>query len=103
MCGESHWKAAKASSKGMANLDETCLCMACCRHSILYKAVNMHQGEIFAYPLFLHMALLKEKNTFFCQVHSMYLYVNRYFYTINISYALQVSLIYSQNTDSQNI
>ena len=69
LCGESHWKAAKASSRGLGALDETGMVMACCRHTILYKAVNMHQGEIFAYPLYLHMHLLNRVMEFFCQVN----------------------------------
>ena len=30
----------------------------------------MHQGEIFAYPLYLHMELLKQSLEYFCQVSS---------------------------------
>ena len=46
MCGTSRWKAAKASSKTMKNLDETGLIVSGCRHSIAQKAVNMFRGEI---------------------------------------------------------
>ena len=46
MCGTSRWKAAKASSKKMKNLDETGLIVSGCRHSIAQKAINMFRGEI---------------------------------------------------------
>ena len=46
MCGTTRWKAAKASSKTMANLDETGLEVAGCRHGIAQKAVNMFRGEM---------------------------------------------------------
>ena len=36
----------------------------------------MHQGEIFAYPLYLHMDLLKQDMTFFCQVLLKYINVH---------------------------
>ena len=44
MCGTTRWKAAKASSKTMANLDETGLEVAGCHHGIVQKAVNMFRG-----------------------------------------------------------
>ena len=46
MCGTSRWKAAKATSKIMTNLDETGLVVSGCRHSIAQKAVNMFRGEL---------------------------------------------------------
>ena len=46
MCGTTRWKAAKAFSKTMANLDETGLEVAGCRHGIAQKAVNMFCGEM---------------------------------------------------------
>lgn len=46
MCGTSRWKAAKATSKTMTNLDETGLVVSGCRHSIAQKAVNMFRGEL---------------------------------------------------------
>lgn len=46
MCGSSRWKAAKAASKTMKNLDETGLIVSGCRHSIAQKALNMFRGEM---------------------------------------------------------
>ena len=45
-CGTTRWKAAKAISKTMANLDETGLEVAGCRHVIGQKAINMFRGEM---------------------------------------------------------
>ena len=41
------WKAAKAASKSMANLDETGIVIGGCRHVIAQKAVNMFRGEMY--------------------------------------------------------
>ena len=46
MCGTTRWKAAKATSKTMRNLDETGLVVAGCRHTLALKAVNMFRGEL---------------------------------------------------------
>ena len=46
MCGTTRWKAAKASSKTMRNLDETGLVVAGCRHTIAQAALNMFRGEM---------------------------------------------------------
>ena len=46
MCGTTRWKAAKAASKTMKNLDETGLVVAGCRHIMAQKAVNMFRGEL---------------------------------------------------------
>ena len=46
MCGTTRWKAAKAVSKSLANLDESGLEVAGCRHAIGQKAVNMFRGEM---------------------------------------------------------
>ncbi len=43
LCGTTRWKAAKAT---MANLDETGLEVAGCRHALALKALNMFRGEI---------------------------------------------------------
>lgn len=68
VCGTSHWMAAKTSSKRMGKLAETGLYLASCRHQLLLKAVNMFQGEIFAYPLYIQDILHKESPIeFFCQ------------------------------------
>ena len=42
LCGTTQWKAAKAVSKSMTNLDETCLEVAGCRHALTF---NMFYGE----------------------------------------------------------
>lgn len=47
MCGTTRWKAAKAASKSMANLDETGIVIGGCRHVIAQKAVNMFRGEMY--------------------------------------------------------
>jgi len=52
MCGSTRWKAAKSRSKTMANLDETGLSVAGCRHTIAQKAVNMFQGEMYVYTFY---------------------------------------------------
>ena len=46
MCGTTRWKAVKAMSKSLANLDESGLEVAGCRHGIGQKAVNMFRGEM---------------------------------------------------------
>ena len=46
LCGSTRWKAAKAVSKTMANLDETGLEVAGCRHALALKAINMFHGEM---------------------------------------------------------
>lgn len=47
MCGTTRWKAAKAASKSMPNLDETGIVIGGCRHVIAQKAVNMFTGEMY--------------------------------------------------------
>lgn len=54
LCGSTRWKAAKAASKTMKNLDETGLEVAGCRHALALKALNMFRGEMFGYPHYLH-------------------------------------------------
>ena len=46
LCGSTRWKAAKAASKTMTNLDETGLEVAGCRHALALKALNMFRGEM---------------------------------------------------------
>ncbi|XP_051993319.1 uncharacterized protein LOC127651503 isoform X2 [Xyrauchen texanus] len=53
MCGESHWTAARETSKQANKLDEEGVEIAVCRHGFLLKGLNMYRGEIFAYPMFL--------------------------------------------------
>ena len=68
MCGQSHWRAAKTNSKSMKKLDDTGLCLTCCRHCVLVKAINMKQGEIFAYPMFLQQHIMNKTTIgYFCQ------------------------------------
>ena len=47
LCGTTRWKAAKAISKTMSNLDECGLEVAGCRHAFGLKAVNMFRGEMY--------------------------------------------------------
>lgn len=67
-CGTSHWQAARTKCKSMTTQDETGLCLAACRHAIILKGINMYQGEIFAYPLFVIQELAKDMRiNFVCQ------------------------------------
>ncbi len=67
-CGNSHWQAAKTNSRSYQTQDETGAVVACCNHAIMHKAINMFQGEIYAYPLFLQYNLAKRYNiSFFAQ------------------------------------
>ncbi|XP_065909643.1 uncharacterized protein [Dysidea avara] len=65
MCGTTRWKAAKATSKTMRNLDETGLVVAGCHHTLALKVVNMFRGELFGYTHFLHTGELCERNVKF--------------------------------------
>jgi len=63
ICGTSQWRAARETSKKSAsNVDEEGVEVAVCRHGILFKALNMFRGEIYAYPLFLHKELAMAYN-----------------------------------------
>jgi len=67
-CGATHWQAARANCKSMATQNETGICLAACRHAIILKGINMFQGEIFAYPLFVIQHLAKDTQIkFVCQ------------------------------------
>ena len=57
MCGTTRWKAAKATSKTMKNLDETGLVIAGCRHTLALKAVNMFCGELYVVYFSIHASL----------------------------------------------
>ena len=46
LCGTTRWKAAKAVSKTMGNLDECGMEVAGCRHSFGLKGLNMFRGEM---------------------------------------------------------
>ena len=48
-CGESHWKAAGNKLKEWANVDETGLEIAGCRHGLAHWVVNMYREEIYRY------------------------------------------------------
>ena len=67
-CGKSHWKAARETAKKSGSkVDEEGVEVAVCRHGILFKALNMFRGEIYAYPLFLQKEVSLGHNiTFFC-------------------------------------
>lgn len=52
----------------MVTQSETGLCLAACRHAVLLKAINMYQGEIFAYPFYVIQSIAKQcKIDFVCQ------------------------------------
>ncbi|XP_056323409.1 uncharacterized protein LOC130236684 [Danio aesculapii] len=67
-CGKSTWAAARETSrKSSGKLDEEGLEVAVCRHNILFKALNMSRGEIFAYPMYLQKEIASKTNCrFFC-------------------------------------
>jgi hypothetical protein len=56
----------------MANLDETGLEVAGCRHGIAQKAVNMFRGEIFGYPHYLHTRFFMNVVCFWADVVCQY-------------------------------
>ena len=60
------WTAAKNVKKRGASLDETGLEIGSCRHAIGQKAVNMYQGELFGYPLYLMKFFMEPKGVQFC-------------------------------------
>lgn len=63
MCGKSRWTAARETAKKSGSkVDEEGVEVAVCRHGMLFKALNMFRGEIFAYPLFLQKELDKTYN-----------------------------------------
>ncbi|XP_063042496.1 uncharacterized protein LOC134436995 isoform X2 [Engraulis encrasicolus] len=64
-CGGTSWAAAKEISRRANKMDEEGMEVAVCRHGFLLKALNMYRGEIFAYPMFLHKALMPCNATFF--------------------------------------
>ena len=67
MCGNTHWKAAKAASKTLQHVSETGVMIGVCRHGIQLKALNMFQGEIFAYPMYLQYTFFNMPEMYFCQ------------------------------------
>ena len=68
VCGKSQWTAARETAKKSGSkVDEEGVEVAVCRHGILFKALNMFRGEIFAYPLFLQKELaMAYKIQFIC-------------------------------------
>jgi len=64
-CG-GNWTAAKNIKRKSKSLDETGLEAATCRHRVAQKALNMHQGELFGYPLYLMKNYMIPKNVEFC-------------------------------------
>ncbi|KAK0131236.1 hypothetical protein N1851_034058 [Merluccius polli] len=68
VCGKSQWTAARETAKKSGSkVDEEGVEVAVCRHGILFKALNMFRGEIYAYPLFLQKEVALGHNIqFFC-------------------------------------
>ena len=64
-CG-GNWNAAKNSKHKGKSLDETGLEVATCRHRLGQKAINMFQGELFGYPLFLIKEFIVPKKIEYC-------------------------------------
>ena len=48
------------------SLDETGLEVATCRHRVAQKALNMFQGELFGYPLYLMKEFMMPKSVKYC-------------------------------------
>lgn len=66
MCGDSVFKAARSDAGKYRKLDETGIMMRSCRHGIVDKAVNMHQGETFRHTHFMHKDLPEKNCKFLC-------------------------------------
>ena len=68
VCGKSQWTAARETAKKSGSkVDEGGVEVAVCRHGILFKALNIFRGEIFAYPLFLQKEVALGHNIpYFC-------------------------------------
>lgn len=64
-CG-GNWNTAKNSKYKGKLLDETRLEVATCRHRLGQKAINMFQGELFGYPLFLIKEFIVPKKIEYC-------------------------------------
>ncbi|XP_066932550.1 uncharacterized protein [Clytia hemisphaerica] len=60
------WTAAKNSKRKLDKLDETGLDVVTCRHVIAQKALNMFQGELFGYPMFLLTNFMVQRNITYC-------------------------------------
>lgn len=56
------WKAASNLPKRKRNLNETGLQVIVCRHGIAQKAVNMFQGELYGYSLYLQKHFMAKEN-----------------------------------------
>lgn len=52
--------------KKQGQLDETGLEVASCRHSIGQKVLNMFQGELYGYPLYLIKHIASNRDVTFC-------------------------------------
>lgn len=69
-CGGAVYKAAKTASSSMKGLDETALMMISCRHAVVYRALNLHQGETYRHVLYIQEQVCNNKKddttTFFC-------------------------------------
>lgn len=58
-CGETTWKAAAATQgKAFTKKTVTGCMLATCRHSLVLKGLDMHRGEIYAYPYTLQVTNL---------------------------------------------
>ena len=60
LCGTTHLDAATGRSKRYQHLSETGTIMAACRHNILFKALNMYRGEMYAYSICLQLQLRQQ-------------------------------------------
>lgn len=65
VCG-GRWTAARNLIKKGRSKDETGLELISCRHAIGQMALNMFQGELFGYPLFLIKRLVEKNAPKYC-------------------------------------
>lgn len=60
------FEAAKEISVGRKNFDETGIVMACCRHNIILRAVNLYVGETYRHIHYIMNYLNQIGVKFFC-------------------------------------
>lgn len=52
-CGNAVYKAGRANSNQIKHQDETGLIMCSCRHGVVFRAIDMHEGENYRLVLFM--------------------------------------------------
>lgn len=66
MCGGITFAAARSSSTSFKKLDETGVIMSCCRHGMVFKALDMYKGETFIDTHLMHNNCKLLNCKFFC-------------------------------------